>query len=325
MPTVPERGRGAVQRGRRRRPGPSVHQRWRRVRAARAAVRRYRVARRSTPFVSGNHAVPHTDGQCSDAALLPCQWPRLIVPLISADEASVCRLITRWTMMVPETLANRPVPPVISWVSVVVTVGNVTIPSPITFVKISSSFAAVHVAVPDAVAVGGTPGVTSNADVKVKRPKCVAWPLPTRLCRVPSTVSVASRVPRNGKSDPPLASVTAASPSELNGDVGAVGASPAHAAAKIANPTIAYRIVSPPESECTSWNRLAIISIASIPADGERRIVFDFCGTAQAQRRRVGDGLQAPPTGATSSAQQPYCKDSNPGVSPNIARQSYAP
>ncbi len=82
----------------------------------------------------------------------------------------------RWTMSVPEASANRPVPLVMVCVSTIAAVGNVTTARPLTVVEISSPFAAVHVAVPDAVLTGG--GITVNADTRVNRPRCVASPLP---------------------------------------------------------------------------------------------------------------------------------------------------
>jgi hypothetical protein len=62
-------------------------------------------------------------------------------------------------------------------------------------------------------------------------------------------ISTASKVPRNGNSEPPPASVTAVPPEVLDGDVGALGASPPHAAAKRQKLSTAYRIVLQPFSE----------------------------------------------------------------------------
>ena len=82
----------------------------------------------------------------------------------------------RWTMSVPEASMNRPVPPVMEYVSTIAAVGNVTTARPLTVVEISSPLAAVHVAVPDAVLTGG--GMTVNTDTRVNRPRCVALPSP---------------------------------------------------------------------------------------------------------------------------------------------------
>ena len=99
------------------------------------------------------------------------------MPVIDADEIKVWRLMERSTMMLPEVPANRPVPPVMVWVSTTAKTGNVTTPCPIRVVKISSPLAAVHVAVPDALG-GGL--VTVNSEVNVNRPRWVASPVPTR-------------------------------------------------------------------------------------------------------------------------------------------------
>jgi hypothetical protein len=64
------------------------------------------------------------------------QCARLIVPVNVALDVSVGRLIDRSTTKVPEAPSNRPVPPVIVWVSSTVRVGKVTTPCPVSAVKI---------------------------------------------------------------------------------------------------------------------------------------------------------------------------------------------
>src|SRR5688572_4393346 len=64
--------------------------------------------------------------------------PRLIVPVIEPDEISVGMLSVRAMTILPEASANRPVPPVMVWVSVIVAMGNVITPSPADVVKIWS-------------------------------------------------------------------------------------------------------------------------------------------------------------------------------------------
>ena len=51
-------------------------------------------------------------------------------------------------MKVPEAVANRPVPPVMVWVSVNVMVGGAGTPDLVKLVRNSSPLAAVHVLVP---------------------------------------------------------------------------------------------------------------------------------------------------------------------------------
>ena len=113
-------------------------------------------------------------------------------------------------MKVPEALANRPVPPVMVWVSVNVVVGGTKTPCLVKLVDNSSPLAAVHVLL-----VSIAPAVvTVQSAVTVNRPRWVALPVASRwwwLGTVP-TVSKPSYVPLNGNSEPPFASVVAIPP-----------------------------------------------------------------------------------------------------------------
>ena len=149
-------------------------------------------------------------------------------------------LSERATTILPEASANRPVPPVMVWVSVIVAVGNAMTACPADVVKILSPLAAVHMAVPLPIPVVVS---TVKSEVSLNRPNCVASPVPTSCRRAP-VVSVASKVPRKGNSEPPLASVTAAPTNRARWCVGALGAS-AHAAANTQKPNTTYRIVWP--------------------------------------------------------------------------------
>jgi hypothetical protein len=150
-------------------------------------------------------------------------------------------------VMVPDASANRPVPPVMVWVSVIVTVGNTTMsPCPTTLTRIWSPFAAVQVAVPVAFPVAV---MTVKSALRVNRPRCVALPVPSRcltaLASSPETTcSVDCSVPLNGNAEPRLASVAAAPLTALDADVGAVGTWPLHATAKTHKPNTTYRIVA---------------------------------------------------------------------------------
>src|SRR4029453_15274554 len=106
-------------------------------------------------------------------------WPRLIVPAIEAVDSigDVSIRKERSSTMLPDALANRPVPPVMMWVSVTTkNGGGGATTCPVVVVMIWSPLAAVHTAVPDAVAAGG--GVTVNSEVNVNRPRWVASPVP---------------------------------------------------------------------------------------------------------------------------------------------------
>jgi hypothetical protein len=116
-----------------------------------------------------------SDEQASD------QSRKLIVPLIEADDSTgyVRTSSERSSTMLPETVANRPVPPVMMWVSVILRIGNTRTARPPVFVKIWSPFSAVHTAVPDAVS---SDSLTVNCEVNVNRPRWVASPVATKSC-----------------------------------------------------------------------------------------------------------------------------------------------
>ena len=79
--------------------------------------------------------------------------------------------------MLPDAPANRPVPPVMMWVSVTTkNGGGGATTCPVVVVMIWSPLAAVHTAVPEAVAAG----VTVNSEVNLNRPRWVASPVPMR-------------------------------------------------------------------------------------------------------------------------------------------------
>ena len=65
----------------------------------------------------------------------PDQWPKVTVPETVAVDAKLCKFRSRSTMRVPEASANRPVPPVIVWVSVMVAVGKAMTAAPVTSVS----------------------------------------------------------------------------------------------------------------------------------------------------------------------------------------------
>ena len=193
---------------------------------------------------------------------------------MEADETLVTRLRERSRMLVPDAPTNRPVPPVMVWVSTIAAMGKVTTARPVVLVKSWSPLAAVHVAVPDAVAPVVVALTTVNCEVSVNRPRWVALPVPTRFIRVLVVpcgcgVSVASKVPLNGNAEPPLASVSAAPPMELDGDVGALAPPPAHAAAKTQKTSTTYRIVVTFEEERQVWETQDLRSKIWGPEEGE--------------------------------------------------------
>ena len=157
------------------------------------------------------------------------------MPESDPEDTPVRMSAERSMVMVPDASANRPVPPVMVWVSVIVTVGNTTMsPCPTRLTRISSPFAAVHKAVPVAFPVAM---MTVKSALRVNRPRCEALPVPSRcltaLASSPETTcSVACSVPLNGNAEPPRASVAAAPLTALDADVGAVGTWPPHAASK---------------------------------------------------------------------------------------------
>ena len=156
-------------------------------------------------------------------------------------------LAERSMVRVPDASANRPFPPVMVCVSVIVTVGNTTMsPCPTTVTRIWSPFAAVQVAVPVAFPVAV---MTVKLALRVNRPRCVALPVPSRcltaLASSPETMcSVDRSVPLNGNAEPPLASVAAAPRSALDADVGAAGTWPLHATAQTHTPNTTNRMVA---------------------------------------------------------------------------------
>ena len=90
-------------------------------------------------------------------------------PESDPEETPVTMLAEREMRMVPDALANRPVPPVMVWVSAIVTVGNTKMsPCPTTLATISSPLAAVHVAVPVAFPVAR---VTVKSALRANRPR----------------------------------------------------------------------------------------------------------------------------------------------------------
>ena len=179
-----------------------------------------------------------------------------MVPSSEPEEVSVLWIPMRSTRKVPVALAKRPVPSVMVAFSTIVTMPLATIPTPVNVPEMLSPFAAVSVKDPIVVDGAIPPIVMSNSNLAVKRPKWVACPVPVRTeCRTgnaPVWTSLASKVPRNGNSEPRVASVSPTSPGGLDGAVGALGLPPAHAVANRHKPSTAYRICDPP-GECLSW------------------------------------------------------------------------
>ena len=169
------------------------------------------------------------------------------MPESDPEDNPVTMSAERSMVIFPDASANRPVPPVMVWVSVIVTVGNTTMsPCPTTLTRIWSPFAAVQVAVPVAFPVAL---VTVKSALRVNRPRCVAVPVPSRcltsLASSPETTcSVDRSVPANGNAEPPLASVAAAPVTVLDAEVGPVGTWPLHDTAKTHKPNTTYRIIA---------------------------------------------------------------------------------
>ena len=107
-------------------------------------------------------------------------------------------------MKLPDALANRPVPPVMVWVSVNVMVGGTALPDLLKLVNNLSPLAAVHVLVPKLPVAASV-----QSAVTVNRPRWVALPVASRWWWLGgvNTVSRPSYVPLKGNSDPSLASV----------------------------------------------------------------------------------------------------------------------
>lgn len=110
------------------------------------------------------------------------QRARLMVPSNEPEEVSVVWSATRSILKLPVASANRPVPSVMVAVSTMVTTPFKTVPRPVRLPEMLSLLAAMSVK--DPVVVEGTPSWMSNSNVAVKRPKCVACPVPVRTeCR----------------------------------------------------------------------------------------------------------------------------------------------
>jgi hypothetical protein len=169
------------------------------------------------------------------------------VPESDPEDNPVTMSAERSMVIFPDASANRPVPPVMVWVSVIVTVGNTTMsPCPTTLTRIWSPFAAIQVAVPVAFPVAL---ITVKSALRVNRPRCVAVPVPSRcltsLASSPETIcSVDCRLPVNGNAEPPLASVAAAPVTALDAEVGPVGTWPLHDTAKTHKPNTTYRTIA---------------------------------------------------------------------------------
>jgi hypothetical protein len=150
---------------------------------------------------------------------------------MEADETFVTRLRERSTLRVPEAPANRPVPH-----------DNVRFHDGRVWERHNSLSCNRR---EELVAVGRRPYGRSDCrcccnidgEIRGQRESTEIGRIARSDQMIHRIVSVAWNVPRNGNSDPPWASVTAAPLVALDATVGAVGASPAHAAAKTQKPS----------------------------------------------------------------------------------------
>ena len=102
-------------------------------------------------------------------------------------------LTERSMVMAPEASANRPVPPVMVWVSVIVTVGNTTMsPCPTTLTRSWSPFAAVQMAVP--VADHGEVGTESESSEVRGAARAVEMPEGARVAMACLSAAEATRM-----------------------------------------------------------------------------------------------------------------------------------